>query len=97
MKNVSRRGFIKLTATTVVLYLFGHKLFARQKVVSVKSYTYKKIGELSVLRWGFCILKRIIYANCMQIKNKQGFQFPESLFVIDGEDGSRTHDLLTAM
>ncbi len=50
MKNVSRRGFIKLTATTVVLYLFGHKLFARQKVVSVKSYTYKKIGELSVLR-----------------------------------------------
>jgi acetyl esterase/lipase len=48
MKNVSRRGFIKLTATTVVLYPFGHQLFARQKEVSVKTYTYKKVGELEI-------------------------------------------------
>jgi acetyl esterase/lipase len=48
MKNVSRRGFIKLTATTVVLYPFGHQLFARQNEVSVKTYTYKKVGELEI-------------------------------------------------
>lgn len=48
MKNVSRRGFIKLTATTVVLYPFGHQLFARQKEVSIKTYTYKKVGELEI-------------------------------------------------
>ena len=48
MKNVSRRGFIKLTVTTVVLYPFGHQLFARQKEVSVKTYTYKKVGELEI-------------------------------------------------
>jgi len=46
MKSVSRRGFIKLTATTVVLYPFVHQLFARQKEVSVKTYTYQKRGEL---------------------------------------------------
>ncbi|MBK8503185.1 MAG: hypothetical protein IPL46_13780 [Saprospiraceae bacterium] len=48
MKKVSRWGFIKLTGTTVVLYPFGHQLFARQKEVSVKTYTYKKVGELEI-------------------------------------------------
>ncbi len=32
----------------------------------------------------------------MQIENKKGSQFLESLTIISGEDGSRTHYLLTA-
>ncbi len=48
MKNVSRRGFLKLTGTAVVLYPFGNQLFANEKEVSVKTYTYKKVGDLEI-------------------------------------------------
>jgi len=48
MKHVSRRGFLKLTGSVVVLYPFGYQLFANQKEVSVKTYTYKKVGDLEI-------------------------------------------------
>lgn len=48
MKHLSRRGFLKLTSSTVVLYPLGHQLFANKKEVSVKTYTYKKVGDLEI-------------------------------------------------
>ena len=48
MEHLSRRGFIKLTGTAVVLYPFGQQLFANETVVSVKTYTYKKVGDLEI-------------------------------------------------
>jgi len=48
MKNLSRRGFLKLTGTAVVLYPFGHQLFAYETEVSVKTYTYKEVGDLEI-------------------------------------------------
>lgn len=48
MKNLTRRGFIKLTSTAVVLSPFGQQLFANANDVSVKTYTYKKVGDLEI-------------------------------------------------
>jgi len=48
MKNLTRRGFIKLTSSAVVLSPFGQQLFANAKDVSVKTYTYKKVGNLEI-------------------------------------------------
>jgi len=48
MKNVSRREFLKFTSTAVVLYPFGHQLFAIGTEVSIKTYTYKTVGDLEI-------------------------------------------------
>lgn len=48
MKYLPRRRFLKLTSSTVVLYPLGHQLFAKEKEFSVKTYTYKKVGDLEI-------------------------------------------------
>ena len=39
---------------------------------------------------------RLHHANFVQMKTKKDLQLLESLSVIGGEDGARTHDLLAA-
>ncbi|RLD31018.1 MAG: alpha/beta hydrolase [Bacteroidetes bacterium] len=48
MRHLSRRGFIKLTSTAIILYPFGNQLFANGAGVSVNTYTYKKVGDLEI-------------------------------------------------
>ncbi len=48
MKYLSRRKFLKLISCTVVILLFSQQLFGSEKEVSVKTYTYKKVGDLEI-------------------------------------------------
>ena len=48
MRHLSRRGFIELTSTAIILYPFGNQLFANGSGVSVKTYTFKKVGDLEI-------------------------------------------------
>jgi acetyl esterase/lipase len=48
MNYLSRRGFLKLSGAALVFCPFGHQLFANEKEVSVKTYTYKTVGDLEI-------------------------------------------------
>lgn len=48
MDFLSRRRFLKLSSTALVFCPFGHQLFAYEKGISVKTYTYKKVGNLEI-------------------------------------------------
>ncbi len=48
MKNLSRRKFLKLSSSIVILSSFGSQLFANMKEISIKTYTYKRVGDLEI-------------------------------------------------
>ena len=48
MEHLSRRGFLKLSGSAVILYPFGQQLFANETEVLIKTFTYKKLGDLEI-------------------------------------------------
>jgi len=48
MEHLSRREFLKLTGAVVILYPLENQLFANSCGISVKTYTYKEVGDLEI-------------------------------------------------
>ncbi len=48
LKNLSRRKFLKLSSSTVILSSFVSRLFANKEEISIKTYTYKRVGDLEI-------------------------------------------------
>ncbi len=48
MKNLSRRKFLKFSGSTAILSPFVSQLFADKKEISIKTYTYKRVGDLEI-------------------------------------------------